>query len=146
MAQKKGNGGSAKKGGAGPALGLVGLAAAAAAGAYFLYGSKEGAKRRAKIRGWSLKAKGEVLDRLEGLKEVNQEAYDKVVDTVTDKYKKMKNVDVAELALLTQDLKRHWGNIRRQMNSGGGSRSSGAKKPAAKKRTAKKSGTQSESK
>ena len=38
-----------------------GLTAAAvtAAGAFFLYGSKEAAKNRKKVKGWMLKAKGE---------------------------------------------------------------------------------------
>lgn len=128
MAQKK-----SEQKGSGRAVGFLGLAAAAAAGAYFLYGSKEGAKRRAKVRGWALKAKGEVLDKLETMKEVNEDAYNKIVDTVTDKYKKAKNIDVAELALLSQDLKRHWGNIKRQMNTG-----AGAKKAAPKRRPAPK--------
>ncbi len=42
----------------------LGMLAAMSAGAYYLYGTKEGAKKRVKIRGWALKAKGEMLERL----------------------------------------------------------------------------------
>ena len=59
-----------------------------------------------------LKARGEVLERIEKLKDVNEEAYNKVVDEVTDKYKKAKSVDVEELLLLAADLKRHWRKIK----------------------------------
>lgn len=130
MAQKKqtGKGGSKS--------GLIGLAAAAIAGAYFLYGSKEGAKRRAKVKGWMLKAKGEVLDKLETMKEVNQESYNKLVDAVTEKYGKVKNIESTELVALTADLKRHWNNIKRQMGAPGAKKP--ARKPAAKKRPSHK--------
>jgi hypothetical protein len=64
MAQKKENGVAV-------AMGL-GALAALSAGAYFLYGTKEGAKKRVKIKGWMLKAKGEVLEKMEALKDVNE--------------------------------------------------------------------------
>jgi hypothetical protein len=130
MAQQKHNaGGNQAKVGLG-----IGLAAAAIAGAYYLYGTKEGAKRRTKIQGWTLRAKGEVLERLENLKDVNEDAYNNIVDTVTERYKKVKGVDVAELALLAQDLKKHWTSIRRQMQASNAPK----KKPAAKKASPKK--------
>lgn len=97
-------------------LGL-GLAAAAAAGAYFLYSSKEGPKRRQQIRGWALKAKGEVLEKLEQAKEVNEDVYHRIVDRVVERYQKLKGVDTTELVALAADLKRHWNNISRQISA-----------------------------
>jgi flagellar basal body-associated protein FliL len=44
-------------------LGLT-AAAVTAAGAYFLYGSKQAPQNRKKVKGWVLKAKGEVLEAL----------------------------------------------------------------------------------
>jgi hypothetical protein len=92
----------------------IGLAtlAAAAAGTYFLYGTKEGAKRRKQIRGWTLRMKGEILEKMENLKDMSEDAYNRIVDQVADKYKKAKNVDAAELAALVGDVKRHWKNIK----------------------------------
>lgn len=99
----------------GKVLGLgVAALAAAAAGAYFLYG-KDGAKNRKKIHGWTLKMKGEVLERMEQLKEVSEEVYAKVIDEVGDKYRKLQNVDMSELDATVKDLKRHWKNIKRDV-------------------------------
>ncbi|MBI2577250.1 MAG: hypothetical protein HYV77_00190 [Candidatus Wildermuthbacteria bacterium] len=91
----------------------VGLAIAAAAGAYFLYGTKSGAKQRKKIHGWTLKAKGEVLEKLEQLKEINETAYQDIVDKVTQRYQAMKNIDPQELQAFVQDLKSSWKHIRK---------------------------------
>ncbi len=120
MAQKK-------ESGVVMAMGL-GALAALSAGAYFLYGTKEGAKKRVKIKGWMLKAKGEVLEKMEALKEVNEETYNKVLSTVMKKYEGLKNIDQAEVALLMTDLKKHWVNIKKHIDG-----ATKAKKPAAKK-------------
>ncbi len=99
--------------GNGVALGVgLGLIAAMSAGAYYLYGTKEGKNKRVKIRGWALKAKGEVLEKLENLKEVNQEKYDAIIDTVSRKYAGIKSIDKSELDALVTDLKKHWKNIK----------------------------------
>jgi uncharacterized protein HemX len=100
--------------GAGFGLALAAAAAAAAAGAYFVYG-KDGAKNRKKISSWALKAKGEVLERLEKMKEVDQQAYAKVVDAVTARYAAVKGVDKAELAQMVRELKGHWDSIAKQI-------------------------------
>ncbi|MCX6703197.1 MAG: hypothetical protein NTV02_00700 [Candidatus Zambryskibacteria bacterium] len=97
------------------AVGL-GALAALSAGAYFLYGTKEGAKKRVKIKGWMLKAKGEVLEKMEALKDVNEEAYNKVVSTVMNKYEGLKNIDQSEVASLVTDLKKHWKNIKKHVD------------------------------
>ena len=96
-------------------LGL-GALAALSAGAYFLYGTKEGAKKRVKIKGWMLKAKGEVLEKMEALKDVNEEAYNKVVSTVMSKYQGLKNVDQGEVVSLVEDFKKHWKNIKKHID------------------------------
>ncbi len=98
-----------------PGLGLA-LAAAAAAGAYFLYGSKDAKKNRKSVKGWVLKAKGEVLEKMETVKgELTEENYHKIVDTVTEKYRKLKNEHGEDIDTLVKDLKGHWKNIRKHM-------------------------------
>ncbi len=126
MAHKKETGGVAM------AVG-IGALAALSAGAYFLYGTKEGAKKRVKIKGWMLKAKGEVLEKMEALKEVNEETYNKVLSTVMKKYEGLKNIDQAEVALMMTDLKKHWSSIKKHIDV-----ATKAKKPAARKSVAKK--------
>lgn len=93
----------------------VGMLAALSAGAYYLYGTKEGAKKRTKMRGWVLKAKGEVMEKLENLKVVNEETYHEVVANVVKKYRGIKNIDPKEVEALVADLKKHWKNIKKHI-------------------------------
>jgi hypothetical protein len=99
---------------AGLVAGIAAAAAAAAAGAYFLYG-KNGAKNRRAVKGWMLKAKGEVLDQMEKGKELTEDAYHKIIDRVAQKYQAAKNIDRSELDQMAKELKGHWVSIRRQL-------------------------------
>jgi len=95
----------------------AGLVAAAAAGAYFLFGTEHGVKTQKKIRGWAVKAKGEVMDKIEDMKEVTEENYYNTIDTVVGKYKKLKKVQGTEVDALIKDLKKHWKNIKKELSS-----------------------------
>ncbi len=88
----------------------IGVAAIAALGTYFLYG-KQGEKNRKLISGWILKMKGEVLEKVEEIKELNQEEYNKIVDEVSSRYAKLGKVGADELKHLTKDLKDAWKHI-----------------------------------
>jgi len=81
---------------------------AAMAGAYFLYGGKDAAKNRKKVKGWVLKAKGEVLEKLEKVQHATQDQYETTVDTVLNKYQAVKSIDTTEVDSLRKDLKKHW--------------------------------------
>jgi hypothetical protein len=93
----------------------VAAAVAAIAGAYFLYGSKNAPKNRKKVKAWSLKAKGEVLEKLEKLSDVNEQIYHKIVDEVSEKYQKMKNIDQKDIAEFIKELKSHWKKIEKEI-------------------------------
>lgn len=133
---KKKSGGSSIKTVAGVGVGLA-LVAAAAAGTYFLYGTKEGTKKRKKIKGWMLKAKGEILEQIENLKDLNEKVYREIVDTVADRYRKLKNVDTKELDSMVKELKSHWKHIQKHI---------GGTKSKTKRRTAKRASTKQSSK
>lgn len=108
MAQKK----AAKKtDGNGVEIGLALAGIATIAGTVFLYGTDAGKKKRKQIKGWMLKAKGEVVEKLEKMKDINEESYNKVVDAVTSKYKAVKSVAPEELAEVVADLKKSWKHI-----------------------------------
>ena len=92
----------------------IGLAALAAAGTYFLYG-KRGSKNREAIEGWALQLKGEVLEKMEQLKDINQEAYNGLVDDVAARCGKAKNIGAADLKRITGDLKNAWAHIGEQL-------------------------------
>lgn len=101
---KKGNDKNVSVGGA---VGLAAGLAALAAGSYFIFGP-QGKKNRKAIKGWSLKMKGEVLEKIEKLQEVTPELYNKVIDEVSSKYAKAKGVSEEEVAMLVNDMKKHW--------------------------------------
>lgn len=123
MATKKTS--KANNGGAGKALAVgVGVAAVSAA-AYLLFGP-EGKKNRKKVQGWAVKMKGEMIEKFEKAQEVTEPIYHKVVDEVSAKYAKLKNVDKKDVDDAVAEVKKHWNALMRDV------------KPKAKK-TAKKS-------
>ncbi|OIO31901.1 MAG: hypothetical protein COZ49_01395 [Candidatus Yonathbacteria bacterium CG_4_10_14_3_um_filter_47_65] len=97
-------------------LKILATAAAIAAGGYFLYG-KDAAKNRKRVKGWMLKVKGEVLDEIEKLKEIDEERYHKIVDNVVGKYKMAKDADKKELEGIIKELKGHWDSISRNFKA-----------------------------
>lgn len=103
---------------AGKSLAILGGLVAAAAGAYFVYGNKTELKKKAKkVKGWAIKAKGEVLQKLENLKAVDEDLYHKIIDGVLKKYQNVKNIDTTELASVTKELKSHWKNIKKELGT-----------------------------
>lgn len=133
MAEKKTNGTSAGA----IIAGIAGITAAAV-GAYYLYGSKDAEKNRAKVKGWMLKAKGEVLEELENAKEVTEDAYHSAVDAVAKKYQDLKSVDAEELAAFVAEMKGHWQGIKSTLKTSPAVRKAAGKNGAAKKPAAKK--------
>ncbi|MBU4348390.1 hypothetical protein KJ671_02760 [Patescibacteria group bacterium] len=93
-------------------IGLAAAAIATSAGAYFLYG-KDGDKNRKKIKGWMLKAKGEILQELEHMKNVDEKTYHELINTAASRYKILKNVNNKELFILAKELKDHWQHIKK---------------------------------
>lgn len=94
--------------------GIVALAAAAA-GTYFMYGSKDAKKNRKKVKSWTLKARGEILEQLENASEVSEEIYQKIVDEVSGKYQELKNIDKKDVADFVKEVKGHWKNIAKEI-------------------------------
>jgi len=95
-------------------LGIAAVAAATAAGVYFLYGSKSATKNRKKVKGWMLKARGEVVEKMEKCKSVDKKDYEAIVDTVAKKYKKLKTVNTKEMSDLASELKGQWKDISKE--------------------------------
>ncbi len=102
MASKANN-----KSGAGKALGAAVGVAAVSAAAYLLFGP-EGKKNRKKVQGWAVKMKGEMIEKLENVKEVTEPVYHKIVDEVSSKYAKLKNVDQKDVEDAVKEVKNHW--------------------------------------
>ena len=95
-------------------IGVVLTAAAvAAAGAYFLAGSKDAAKNRAAVKSWMLKAKAEVLEGLETAKKMSAEEYLKLVDTVSTGYASLQKVSKKDIANFKTEMADHWKKLER---------------------------------
>ncbi len=91
----------------------VGLTAAAvaAAGTFFLYGSKAAAKNRKAVKSWALKAKAEVLEKLEDAKEMTREEYEELVGTVASAYTTAKTASKKDIVEFSKEMKDHWKSI-----------------------------------
>ena len=96
---------------------LAGAAVAAAAGAYYVTHNKNAKKQVKKIKGWALKVKGDVLSKLEQMKNVDEALYNSVVDGVMKKYQSVKNIDTSELSAVSKELKSHWNNIKKELST-----------------------------
>ena len=83
--------------------------------------------------------KGEVIEQLEKLKEINEEAYHRAVETVAEKYRKMKSIDQMDVEQIVAEMKKHWRNVRREIE--GGKR----KKPSVKGKNERESKVQQSS-
>jgi hypothetical protein len=88
----------------------VGLTAAAvaAAGAYFLYGSKDAVQNRKIVKSWGLKAKAEVLERMEDAKKMTREEYEDMVQAVAGTYAGVKGSTKKDLVEFVSEMKEHW--------------------------------------
>ncbi len=97
---------------AGIGIGLT-AAALAAAGAYFLVGSKNAAQNRKKVKGWTLKAKGEVLEALEKAQEITAEEYSELVNTATKAYGTVKQASKGEIKDFKNEMLEHWNKLQK---------------------------------
>jgi gas vesicle protein len=85
--------------------GVVALAAAS----YFFLGPK-GRKNQRRTRGWMIKMKGDVVEKLESMQDITKDTYDTIVDTVSETYTTVAD-SKDEVAKLAKELKSHWKSI-----------------------------------
>ena len=98
----------------GEVVGIGATVAALGAAAYIMFGP-DAKKNRKAIKGWAVKMKGEIIDKLEDAKEITEPVYHKIIDTVSSKYAKIKKVDPKELELAILDVKKHWNTMMKDM-------------------------------
>ncbi len=114
----------------------AGVAALAAASYYFF--GPEGQKHRKTVKGWMLKMKAEVIEKIEGVQEVTQATYDAIVDSVASKYN-----SYPEIGTMVDMLKKQWKGI---SSNAHGARKSAKKKVATVKKVVKKTTAKASSK
>ena len=95
------------------ALGIGAALAAAAVGAYWFYGAQSASKHRKQARGWMLKARGEVLEAVEKLQDIDKAKYMAIVNDVLARSGAVKGASDAEVAHLKRDLVGAWAHIQK---------------------------------
>ncbi len=115
----------------GNVVALGATVAALAAATYYFFGP-EGKKNRTTAKGWMIKMKGEIVDKLEDAKEVTEAVYHKIVDTVAQKYMKGSKMAGPEVEAFVTMLKRQWKDIAKSVSTKGKQTATKAKKAVKK--------------
>ncbi len=104
--------------------------AAATVAAYLLFGPN-GKKNRKIAKGWMIKMKGEIIEKIEDIKDITEPVYKNIVEKVSSKYASLKNIDKVEFAKVVSDIQKGWKNVSKKSKKP-------TKKKMAKKSSAKK--------
>ena len=99
-------------------LGTIAGLAAAAAGAYYLYYSKNAKKNRAAVKGWMEHAEKEIVSQAGRLKEVTEDNFKEIVSTVAAKYKKLRKLEQSEVEDFVKALQSAWKQIKKDLSKG----------------------------
>lgn len=100
-------------------LAVIGVSVAAvAATTYFFFGPK-GKMHQKHAKAWVIKMKGDVVEKLENAKDVTEDKYHDIVDSVAKGYAKNSKIAKSEVDLLVKDLKKHWKTISRSAKGTG---------------------------
>lgn len=81
--------------------------AALSVAAYMLFGPN-GKKNQKALKGWAIKMKGEIIEKMEAVKDITAPVYEKIVSEVSAKYAKLKHIDPKDLENEVATLKKHW--------------------------------------
>lgn len=92
---------------------LVALGASVAAlgaATYYFFGP-EGKKHQKNFKGWMIKMKADIVEKIEEAGEVTETVYHKIIDEVAAAYAKTGKVSKEEIALYADVLKKQWSNV-----------------------------------
>lgn len=95
------------KSGAAGAVALGASLAGLAASAYFLL-TKDGKEKKKQAKAWAIKMKGDVIEKLENVREISEPVYHQIIDNVAARHEKIKKNGPKEVKELAKDLKKHW--------------------------------------
>jgi gas vesicle protein len=90
----------------GAVIGIGAGVLATAAATYFFFGP-EGKKNRNKLKGWMIRMKGEIVDKMEKAKDMSEEAYHKIVDAAAASYSK-EGISTDAVKEFATTLKKQW--------------------------------------
>lgn len=95
---------------AGKIVALGASVAALGAATYYFFGP-EGKKHQKNFKGWMIKMKADIIEKIESTEEVTENVYHKIVDEVSGAYIKAGKVSKEEVDLYADILKKQWKNI-----------------------------------
>lgn len=90
---------------------LAGVATTVLIGGIYLYG-RDGTRHRDQVERWVLKAKAEILERVQKTQDMTEEQFHTVVDEVLNRYADMKEVGAERAAEVSSDFKKKWEQLR----------------------------------
>jgi hypothetical protein len=94
----------------------ISAVASAIAGAYYLYGSRDGEAKRKQVNAWAIKMKGDVLEGIEKLKVVSEPTYKAIVKKVSQKFQQQyKKIDKTEIKKVTDELQATWNKMKKEV-------------------------------
>jgi hypothetical protein len=98
---------------AGSGLATAAAVAGAAAGAYYLFGSKNARENREKVKTWVSRARKEIRTEAKKLKDVamDQRTYKRLADMVISRYQDMEGFTKREGSELMKILMSEWENM-----------------------------------
>lgn len=85
----------------------IGIGAIALAAATYYFFGPDGKKHRTTFKGWMIKMKGEVIERMEKAKDMTESLYHQIVDAVAARYRKS-GIAPEDLSAFVSDLKKQW--------------------------------------
>jgi hypothetical protein len=121
------------------ALGAAGATMAAAAGAYYLYGSEKASAHRRKVGAWMRRAEREIVHEAKRLKNAayTDQNIRRVIDGVAKRYESARELDPKDVRAFVSAVQKSWKDASKVVKSRTSGRAAPKKRAAAKK-TARK--------
>jgi gas vesicle protein len=89
----------------------IGAGIAAIATATYYFKGPHGKEHSKKMKGWMIKMKGEIIDRIEDAKDLTKEKYEDIIDTVASTSSATLKASKEEINDFADELKSHWDDI-----------------------------------
>jgi uncharacterized protein YpuA (DUF1002 family) len=122
------------------ALGAAGATMAAAAGAYYLYGSEKASAHRRKVGAWMRRAEREIVHEAKRLKSAayTDENIRRVIDEVAKRYEVAKALDPKDVKEFVSAVQKSWKDAGRVVKGRVSGKVAPKKRTVAKKKTTAK--------
>jgi len=90
---------------------VAGIITTALVGGYLYFGPNA-RKNRRKTEAWMLRAKADLMEKTEDIKDMTQERYEKIVDEISGKYGAMKEVGVDKAERFAGEVRGRWNSLK----------------------------------